>query len=734
MSPLRALLAMAALWLVAGAAVAADGLPLRGTVPRGLARLPDAGPVPADQELDHVMVFLGLRERAAIAAFIAARQDPRAARYGERLDTAEIADRFGARRTDYERVRGWFARQGLEVVRDSPFRVAFVLRGPAATFERALGTRLRRVLHRGRTYVAPVSDPVLPSEVAGAVRGLVGLDDLPAYRPLHRIPLSGTIGLSPADFAAAYDATGLRTAFTGAGRSIAVVARSNFEDSDIAGFGGLFGLQLSPVRKLAGRDDPGVLSEEGEETEVLLDTQWAGSLAPGAQLNVVIGSARGNIPEALEKAVNDREGDVITISFGLCEPFAPVIAAELFDAFYTIANAQGQTVLVASGDGGATECDVGDDTLAVNALASSPHAVAVGGTSFALNDDGSLPTALDERVWADGFGGSGGGESVLFARPRYQLGTGLPTAIGGRLMPDLAVAAGPDTPGYIIFEDGQPQVIGGTSAGAPALASVLALVNERLAAGGSFGGLGHVLPGLYRLAAEQARGVRAPIFRDVTVGTNALPGSVGFPASPGFDLASGWGAPILDALADSLGEPARCEPEIAPVGGCVVPAAGPRKTSCSVAWLLERTNLALRRDVPSRRQRCRDGDPTCDGDGTADGRCTMSVALCLNVFDFRSSRLSPRRVPACEPGTVRRVRLQGGGRRTSLAADDADALRAAIGALPALPTTLRGACTASVPVVVPVAGPTSRGRVNLRARAQGSLGSTTARVALACDP
>ena len=112
----------------------------------------------------------------------------------------------------------------------------------------------------------------------------------------------------------------------------------------------------------------------------------------------------------------------------------------------------------------------------------------------------------------------------------------------------------------------------------------------------------------------------------------------------------------------------------------------------------------------------------------------MSVALCLNVFDFRSSRLSPRRVPACEPGTVRRVRLQGGGRRTSLAAADDAALRAAIGALPALPTTLRGACTASVQVAVPVAGAASRGRVNLRARTQGSLGSTTARVALACDP
>jgi len=80
------------------------------------------------------------------------------------------------------------------------------------------------------------------------------------------------------------------------------------------------------------------------------------------------------------------------------------------------------------------------------------------------------------------------------------------------------------------------------------------------------------------------------------------------------------------------------------------------------------------------------------------------------------------------------VKLQGGGRLTSLSADDEAALQASIGALPALPTTLRGACTASVQVAVPVAGVGSRGRVNLRARTQGSLGATTARVSLSCDP
>ena len=57
-------------------------------------------------------------------------------------------------------------------------------------------------------------------------------------------------------------------------------------------------------------------------------------------------------------------------------------ATELFDGLYTIANLQGQTVVVASGDAGNTDCAPDLPTVAVNALASSPHAVAVGGTAL----------------------------------------------------------------------------------------------------------------------------------------------------------------------------------------------------------------------------------------------------------------------------------------------------------------------------------------------------------------
>src|SRR5262249_56607628 len=107
-------------------------------------------------------------------------------------------------------------------------------------------------------------------------------------------------------------------------------------------FSARFGTQVSFTRKFVG-DSPGILQGDGEETEVLIDTQWGGALAPAAEVNVIISTREGDIPESLAQAVEEREGDVITISFGACEPAAQLVGIELFDAFYAIANAQGQT-------------------------------------------------------------------------------------------------------------------------------------------------------------------------------------------------------------------------------------------------------------------------------------------------------------------------------------------------------------------------------------------------------
>jgi len=712
---------------------------VRGSVPPALAALEPLGRAPADLRLDHVTLVLGLRDRAGLDSAVAAQQDRRSPRFHQWLDAAEIADRFGPRPEDYERVRRWLVEHGLEVVRESPLRLTLVVAGSAAQVESGLGVPIGLFRRRGRVHHGPLAAPLLPESVAASVRGVIGLDDLPTFHPLAQLG-GGVTALAPADFAAAYDVTTLQSAgLTGAGHSVAVIARSNFADSDVAAFASRFlSRPLAPVRVFTGGTDPGILADQGEQIEVLLDTQWAGALAPGATLNVMIGSSKGNVPEALEAAIVNRSqtppqpsGDVVSVSFGLCEPLAAPVVTELFDDLYAIGNAQGQTIVVASGDDGANDCaPQGRAGVAVNALASSPHALAVGGTSFDLSADGQVPSDVVESVWNDNFGASGGGRSAVFAMPAFQQAAGLDGFGPSRVLPDIAVAASPRTPGYVIVQGGRDRIVGGTSAGVPSMAGTLALMNERLAAtAGRTGGLGQLVPELYRLASEQMRGMGPAVFRDVTSGATD-----GFAASPGFDLATGWGAPLAGALVDALGAPGRCEPAIngvRPEAGCLVPSNRGRK-GCAGEWLVEQDRFAVQRGLPAVAQTCRDGDPQCDADGAADGRCTLRVALCVNVSDFRilKRRNSARATLRCQPGKTRRVQIVSPGARAkdpTLAANRASAA-SAIAGLP-LPTDLANACTATVPVTVPAGA-----RLRLAARVSGSLGQQVPRVILGCTP
>jgi hypothetical protein len=714
----RRALAVLLVVLVSPAAAADELVRLAGTVPPAAADMTPAGDVPGETLVPHVVVYLGLRDRAGLEAAIAAQHDPRAPGFGRWLDAGEIADRFGPRRAHYERVRRWLREHGLDVAGDSPFRVALTVRGSTAAMEHAFGTRLRRVRAGGRVHRVPRADALVPASLG--IRGLLGLDDLGPFRPLVRLA-DDRLALAPADFARVYDVTPLWDAgLTGRGASIAVIARSNFDLDDVTTFSSRFSARplRQPTRAFVGAD-PGILPQVGELTEVLLDTQWSAGLAPEADVRVVIASPDDDIPEALAAAVNAGQSGVISLSFGLCEQLAVGVVTELFDGYYAIANAQGQTVVVAAGDWGHLDCAPVSSAPAVNALASSPHAVAVGGTALeALFDrSGALVGREHEYVWNDAAGSGGGGESLVFARPTFQLGL---SSFAGRVLPDLALAASPRTPGYVIVENGVVRVVGGTSAGAPAFSGILALVLQHLEADG----LGHVLPRLYALAAAAARGERAPVFDDVVLGTN------GFDAAPGFDLASGWGTPRASALRDGLATlpPGVCEPAL----GCLVPGRGGARKACLAEWLIERRLPDVgRRGLPSTRQSCRDGDPECDADATADGRCTFRVALCTNVFDVR--QLGDDGVPLCEAQHLRSVRLRRprGARDAGRAA--AEALDAALATLP-MPTSRHAGCTPATPVVVPIE-PGERGRLELRARVRRRAhGGGSARLDLRCVP
>jgi kumamolisin len=189
---------------------------------------------------------------------------------------------------------------------------------------------------------------------------------------------------------------------------------------------------------------------------------------------------------------------------------------------------------VASGDNGSSDGASGDN---VDFPASSPHALACGGTS--LRTSGAQISS--ESVWNDGAqgGAGGGGVSTVFALPTFQQGlsatkTGAAsTPLAMRGVPDVAGDADPET-GYQVRVDGQDTVVGGTSAVAPLWSGLIALINQ---AKGSPVGYPH------------AQLYAAPsVFNDITQGNNG-----DFQATAGWDACTGLGSPKGAAIAALLG-------------------------------------------------------------------------------------------------------------------------------------------------------------------------------------
>jgi kumamolisin len=210
------------------------------------------------------------------------------------------------------------------------------------------------------------------------------------------------------------------------------------------------------------------------------------------------------------------------------------------DAAIADAAALGITVCVASGDNGSGDA-VNDGQVHVDFPASSPHALACGGTT--LLADPSTGVISSEVVWnetASKEGASGGGVSDQFALPAWQANAGVPPLVGGssgaggRGVPDVAGNADPTT-GYQIFSGGQWQVVGGTSAVAPLWAALISRLAD--ATGQQFG---LIQSALY---AGVTPGADVAGFNDITSGNNGA-----YAAGPGWDACTGLGSPDGTAL------------------------------------------------------------------------------------------------------------------------------------------------------------------------------------------
>lgn len=571
----------------------ADRVRLTDTLSPLARSVPAGTPVPHNRTLRHMVLQLRPSSEQALALedWLAQQHDPTSPRYRQWLSPAEFGQRFGLAQADIEAVRAWLLERGFEVDDVPAGARTIVFSGTAGQLRSAFGMQLRQVEVSGRRILLPDAEPSVPAALAEVIDGLVSLSDLHS-RPLHRsTPLpdsavsrkaaspaeapspQATFGnshyLAANDFHTIYNLkTVLQQGVTGAGRSIAIVGRSNIVIEDVNQFRSNMALPANPPQVVVAGTLPGFVS--GDELEANLDVEWAGAVAPGATVKYVVAASTttsDGVALAAQHAVNNDIGDVISVSYGLCEAAMGRTATNFYSSLWQQAAAQGQTVVVSSGDSGAAGCDLASSSTAtggqgVNGLCTSPYSTCVGGTQFndtanpsawwSVNNDAGLGSALShipEVAWNESAsnGGSqlwstGGGVSLYINKPSWQNRSWMP-ALSRRGVPDVSLAASIRTGYLVVSRDNATRtpntyVVGGTSASAPALAGILALVGQTTGYR-----LGNINPTLYGLANAQLGG-GGSYFHAITAGNNSVPGVTGFSASassPGYNLATGLG-------------------------------------------------------------------------------------------------------------------------------------------------------------------------------------------------
>jgi hypothetical protein len=463
------LLAAPAVVLETTSAAGQDGLVRIGATPRLPASARDLGPASASAGVSGE-VLLRPRDDAALQSFVAQASTKGAPGFGHYLTRGQFAARFGPSAATIARVESELGAHGLRVhgVSDDGLEVAFS--GSAAQAASTFATSLHQYrLADGRLAHVTTSAPALPSDVAGAVTAIVGLDEIDATRPLrvhrsaaladrfpaaeaaafhhpsgspdacHAATASATAfgGLTDDQIAYAYGAFGLYgEGDMGAGVHIGVFEEEPFAPSDIEHFDSCY-FGAKAAAQMASRLsivslEGGIPQGPGSDGEALLDVEDVSAMAPGADIDVYENpeTPDGEVAEIAAMVDEDRD-QIITSSYGQpCEQEEeagqPGTQQEL-DFLFQQAAAQGQTFLGAAGDNGSDSCEevhrasspgAGQNPISTGEISSQPYVLGVGGTT--ITDAATQPA--QEHVWNDGpeGGAGGGGISQAFAMPSWQ--------------------------------------------------------------------------------------------------------------------------------------------------------------------------------------------------------------------------------------------------------------------------------------------------------------------------
>ncbi|MFI5090600.1 MAG: protease pro-enzyme activation domain-containing protein [Terriglobales bacterium] len=507
----------------------------------------EVGPANPDERLE---VSVRLRSRAGEKPALSAEALAQPLETRKLLTRDQLEKQHGADPASIRQIEAFAREHGLSVVEASAARKTVVLSGTVATMNAAFGVELKQFEHPNGTYRGRTGPVQIPAELQDTIEGVFGLDNRPQAKPHFRRrkdgsgvqPHASDVSYTPLQIASAYN---FPAGADGSGECIALIELGGgYKPADLTSYFKQLNLSTTPT-VLAVSVDHGSNQPTGDPSgpdgEVMLDIEVAGAVAPGTKIVVYFApNTDAGFLDAITTAIHDKtnQPSVVSISWGGPESSWTSQAMTSMDEAFQAAAALGITVCCAAGDDGSTD-GVTDGLNHVDFPASSPYALACGGTRLTASGN----TISSETVWnelANNEGATGGGISDFFALPTWQTGAKVPPSANpgnhvGRGVPDVAGDADPAT-GYVTRVDGQPDVIGGTSAVAPLWAGLIARLNQKLQTP-----IGYANPLLYGAAAK------AGAFHDITSGNNGA-----YTAGPGWDACSGLGTPIGAALLSAL--------------------------------------------------------------------------------------------------------------------------------------------------------------------------------------
>ena len=383
----------------------------------------------------------------------------------------------------------------------------------------------------------------------------------------HAASLAEIQGYSPTQIRHAYgfdqvSFAGGSVAADGAGQTIAIVDAYNNPDiiTDLGIFDAAYGLNAPPSFSVVNQSGGSALpaTDGGWAGEIALDVEWAHAIAPMA--NIVLVEANSakyvDLLAAVDYARTLPNVSTISMSWGSNE-FASISGVEfstetqLDTHFITPAGHQGITFIASAGDSGVYQ--------GANWPSASPNVLSVGGTSLFTSD--ASGTYSGESSWLN----TGGGASSYEAAPSYQ--SVAATGAGVRVTPDVSFDGDPGT-GFPIYNTIPDPLapdptappgwveIGGTSAGAPQWASLIAIANQGRALLGkpTLDGPSGTLPTLYSVYSKPTTNTYTTVYKTyfndvIDTAANRFLSR----ANSGYDDLTGLGTPKVASIMALLG-------------------------------------------------------------------------------------------------------------------------------------------------------------------------------------